>query len=176
MTTAELQESRSTDKPKADPYAKRQFKLTKVEIPVEIEYEDGSTHQFILRKANGAAIRTFRNVILSGAKIKDDKIIGFGNMADAEPTLVAACLRELTVDPATGRRLGDKPVDVHTVLAWDYKVIKELHDTVKEISDMKDMDGIDTSPEDKVKRLRKELDEAEKALVESKEDDSIRKN
>ena len=157
-------------------HGKRTYKLTKVEIPVEIEYEDGTLHHFVLRKANGNAIKNFRNVILSGAKLKDDKIIGFGNMADAEPTLVASCLRELLLDPHTGKKLGDKPVDVQTVLTWDYKIIKELNEDIKRISDMEDMDGPDKTPQDKVTRLAKELEEAKKALLESKENDAIRKN
>jgi hypothetical protein len=151
------------------------FIQKKIEVPVEITDDNGNTRYFILRKANGTAVKNFRNVILSGAKVQNDKIVGFGNLADAEPVLLANCMRELVFD-ANGQRVGDKPVDVATVLSWDHDVIKELHDEVKKISNLSDVTGVDLNPEEKVKRLNKELAEAMVELAEWQKNEATRKN
>jgi predicted phosphatase len=61
-------------------------------------------------------------------------------------------------------------------LSWDHDVIKELHDEVKKISNLSDVTGVDLNPEEKVKRLNKELEEAMVELAEWQKNEATRKN
>lgn len=146
------------------------FRIKKVEIPVQLEDDDGKVRNFVLRKANGAAVSAFRNALMAGAKIEKNKVTGIGNIADAEPVLVAACLKEVVTDDR-GTRL-ERPVTVEYVRSLDYSVIESLFTTVKQISDLKNLLGANETPEDKIKRLNTELAEA----MQEKADEEERKN
>lgn len=152
------------------------YRLKKVEIPLTMEDDDGNVKHYVLKKANGAAVAAFRNALLAGAKIQGDKIVGMGNIADAEPVLVAACLREIVYD-SNGKKIQDLAVHPPTVLSWDYSIVQELFTEIKKISDLKDlMGGADNTPADKVKRLEKELAEARVELEQDNKSKAELKN
>jgi hypothetical protein len=144
---------------------KLKFVLKKVEVPVEIEYEDGTTHHFILRKANGSAIAAFRKVMLQNAKIQGNNMVGIGNAAEAEPVLIAQCMREVTYD-GENKRTGDKPVSSELIRSWDYSLIRNIMDELKKISDMKDLYNESADPKERIAELDKERAELEAALAE----------
>lgn len=147
---------------------KLKFVLKKVEIPIEIDYEDGTTHHFILKKANGTAVKEFRKVTMRGAKIQGNAIVGLGNSAEAEHVLIAQCLREVTFD-GEGKRTGDRPVSADVISSWEYPVIRGILEKLQEISDMKDIIGNSNNPKERLAEIEKEKLELEQMLAEEEQ-------
>lgn len=106
--------------------------LEPVEVPVSIR-----GRKYLLREADGAAAVKYRNANTRGARMdKDAKIVTLGEIAEAEPVLVAACLCPLD---GTGKVRYDpagNPVTatVQLVLTFRAATIRELFRKVKEIS------------------------------------------
>lgn len=146
------------------------FRIKKVEIPVQLEDDDGKVRNFVLRKANGAAIASLRNSLMMNAKIVKNKVTEVNNMADGEPVLVAACLKELVKNHQG--IVVEQPVTVEYVRSLDYTIIDSMFNTIVKISDLGNLFGNKESNEDKIKRLNTELAEA----MQEKADEEERKN
>lgn len=102
------------------------FDLDVVEVPVQI----GDQH-FLLREASGEAGKKYTNAQTRGMRVEDGKVIGFGDMAEADHVLLSSCLFRVEDGKPTEKRVG-----VDTIAKWKNKIVKALVEKCKEISDL----------------------------------------
>ena len=116
--------------------------ITPIIVPVTISGE-----QYELREANGNVACQYRNALLKctqlGPEGKPHKIDG---MADVEPLLVSLCMYDS----------GNHPVPITKVRSWPSRIVKELFNTAKKISQIDE--------EETVASLEKEKAAVEKRL------------
>ena len=108
--------------------------LTPIEIPVTL----GKTH-YVLREASADAARQYRNSAATGATFKDGGVQTGSHVGDVQPLLVGLCLYEvLEWDEATQKavKVSITPVGYNTVLKWNERIVKQLFDRAKAISNL----------------------------------------
>ena len=103
--------------------------LTPIEIPVSI-----GGKKFLLREATEDAAVKYRNKLAAAGRMVDGKVVGIGDIADAEPLLVSLCLLELyEVNGPDGLpQQRERPVLLSTVRGWPAKVVKAIFDKCME--------------------------------------------
>jgi len=98
--------------------------ITPIEVKVRIQGKN-----YVLREASEAVTCRYRNAQVRCAHVAPDgkatKVEG--PIADTEPLLVSLCLFE----EDTGA-----PVDQKVIMQWPSRVVRQLFDKVKEISDL----------------------------------------
>ena len=93
---------------------------------IEIQYTIGGV-DYILKEASGDAACQYRNALFKDIQLgPEGKPSKIGNMADVEPLLVSLCL----FNPE-GRKIA-----VDSIRKWPNRIIKQLFEKVKEISDL----------------------------------------
>ncbi len=94
--------------------------------PVERKYEiDGEV--YTLREATGTAAMDYQNAILKCTRFgPNGKPIGFSNLANTEPMLVASCLVN-----SKGLKVG-----YNTIVGWPSRILTALYKKAKEISEL----------------------------------------
>ena len=102
-------------------------------VVVEIPVQGPDGNEYILKEANGRAVKEFTNARLSGVTLgiegKPETVRGIGSL---ELLLVSLCLQ----------RVDGKPVHLRELEKWSGKIITELYGIAKEIS------GIDEKEDD----------------------------
>lgn len=125
--------------------------LTPIEIPVSI-----GVKQYVLCEATGTAGVAFNNARTKGIKFSNEgKPNSISGVADVEPLLVSLCLFE-TVEG------GRKPVPITTVQSWPYRVMKDLFDRAKEISNLDESETLED--------LQKQKTEIDKKIADFEKD------
>ncbi len=118
---------------------------------------------YVLREAMGDAVVKYRNKVTSAASLSSEgKLAKVGNIADAEPGLVASCLYRVT---DTG---VEELVTEQFVRNLPNRIMKRLYDTIKEISDM---DEVETK-----ESLMKQKKDIEQKLTNLENKDEDEKN
>lgn len=114
--------------------------------------------QFVVREADAAAVCSYRNKMMSGAKLgPEGKPVSIDKIADAEPHLVWLCLREVLPT-------GEKELDLKDVRALPNRVQRRLFDWIKRVSEL-DVDETEQALEQRIAELQLKL----KQLKEGKE-------
>jgi len=106
--------------------------LEPVEVPVTI-----GKRKYVLREASEGAAVKFRNVSMRGARMDtESKVVTLGEVAEAEPVLVAACLCPVDGTGKVRYDPGGNPITctLQQVLAMRPSTVKALFAKVKEIS------------------------------------------
>lgn len=91
---------------------------------------------YILMEATADAAVRYRNAAARAGKWADGKVVGFENIADAEPLLVALCLAETNDRGEMRLKHDNTPITVAEGLIrkWPHRVLKRLFDRVKVLS------------------------------------------
>jgi hypothetical protein len=127
--------------------------IAPIQIPVTI-----GGNKYLLKEANGDIVCRHRNNVINCSKLEDGKLTAIQGLPDTEFSLVQMCLSTVTDDPAT----NGKPVLMSVVRSWKNKVVKELFNKIKEISEMDE--------DDSLKTLIKQRDELNKKIDAIKRD------
>jgi hypothetical protein len=121
------------------------------QVPVQV-----GRQEYILREANGAGARAYRNAMLRGARLgPDGKPVSIEGMADGELVLVQHCL----VDKQ-GRQLH-----MQVLAGWPSRVLKALFQKAQEISDLVERDDSEGGLVKREETLAKELTEVRGKLA-----------
>jgi hypothetical protein len=121
------------------------------QVPVQV-----GRQEYILREANGAGARAYRNAMLRGARLgPDGKPVSIESMADGELVLVQHCL----VDKQ-GRQLH-----MQVLAGWPSRVLKALFQKAQEISDLVERDDSEGGLVKRKEVLAKELEEVRGKLA-----------
>jgi hypothetical protein len=121
------------------------------QVPVQV-----GRQEYVLREANGAGARAYRNAMLRGAKLgPDGKPVSIESMADGELVLVQHCL----VD-RQGRQLH-----MQVLAGWPSRVLKALFQKAQEISDLVERDDSEGGLVKREEVLARELEEVRGKLA-----------
>jgi hypothetical protein len=121
------------------------------QVPVQV-----GRQEYVLREANGAGARAYRNAMLRGARLgPDGKPVSIEGMADGELVLVQHCL----VDKQ-GRQLH-----MQVLAGWPSRVLKALFQKAQEISDLVERDDSEGGLVKREGALAKELEEVRGKLT-----------
>lgn len=102
------------------------------EVPVKIKGVD-----YVLLEADSDKAVAYRNKLVSSTIFDNEgRPSGVGSIADGEPTLVASCLFKVLKDKTGVRTL--EPVDEKTVRSWRNKIVTDLFNRLREISNLKE--------------------------------------
>ena len=109
-----------------------------IAVPVRIGQED-----LVLREATAEAAGKYHDAIIKSTRMADGKITGSDGLGGVEPLLVSLCLFR-----KTGKE--EVAVPLAEVRRWPARVVKQLFERVKEISelDAKDDRGPQDAPAD----------------------------
>lgn len=144
--------------------------LSLIEIPVTV-----GDKKYILREASEDSACKYRNAMLRCTKLgPEGKPASVHGIADVEPLLVSMCLFEALPD---GSGFKNSCTRVETVRSWPSRIVKQLFEKTKEISDLDEEDEDKESLEKQKKEVEEKLakleeDNAAKNMPESTEDTS----
>jgi hypothetical protein len=100
-----------------------------------IKHRNGKV--YFLKEADEDLVCKWQNMHVAAAKMADGKVVGVSGVADAEPVLVAGCLKEV-IYASDGTVKQEKVVTVQEVRSWSHKIIKPLFEEAKRISGLDD--------------------------------------
>ena len=117
-------------------------------VPVTI-----GTEKYILNEATGEVYAKYRNASVKSARLSDKgKVVGIGDVADADYVLLAACMERVTDS-------GNVAMTIAEVKAWPSRVSIKLIDRIKAISGIDDEEDTVESLEEQIKDLQEKLAE-----------------
>lgn len=126
------------------------YDLTLVEIPVTI-----GPDKYILREASGKAACIYRNAMFGHTTLgPEGNPVSFRGMADIEPLLVSLCLFKAE---------GNIPMTIDKVREWPSRILTDLYNKAKEISNLAEDEDTDES----LAKEQKALDKRKKAFAET---------
>lgn len=111
--------------------------LEPISFPVRYRGEE-----YVAREATEGAAKKWRNATIRGTRMEGGKVISMGDIADSEPLLVSLCLFKVTDK-------GEVPVPFNTICGWPARVVRPIHDKIKDISGLNE----DDTEESLVKRI-----------------------
>lgn len=133
--------------------------LAPVEIPVSL-----GKAQYALLEADEDTAGKFRTASAKNIKFDDGKMVGLGDIGATQSLLVSLCLYMADDEGkvprlADGRPDNSKRVPESVVRKWKPKVVKQLFETAKDISDLSE--GVDTE-----ESIQKQIEVLQKRLKE----------
>lgn len=112
-------------------------------IPIKFNTKKGPQF-FALSEASEEVAAQHRNLLVSQMTIQSNKATKFGRIADGEPLLVSLCILRVTEevynllkDDPTVEFKGEK-VSLTEVRSWPSKVVKDMYEKVRDMSDLKE--------------------------------------
>lgn len=128
--------------------------------PIEVEIKNLNGKDYRLREASGDVVCKFQNKRAKCMKFgTDGKTASVENIADIDPELVSMCMfgegkpGEFTIN-----------VPVATVRSWSARILKQLVDKVKKISDMEELEESVAELEKKLEAAREKAKDKEQEL------------
>ncbi len=132
--------------------------ISVIEVPVKNLYGKN----YVLREASEEAAAKWRNYHLRNSKLRDGKIVGLGDVMDGPALLLSMCMYEQS-------EKGEKLVNINVVRGWPARVVKDLFDAAKKISELEEKETRDVL-EKRLQETRKKLDELNRPLGEAVEE------
>lgn len=131
------------------------------DIPSKLDFDDDApvqseipvTYQkteYVLVEASGEVATRYQNAIFRSSKLDDGKLVGMDGLADASLILVSGCLF-----PVKDGKRGPN-VSLATVKSWPNRLVKQLFETARDMSDLGDNDTVE-SLEKQIAGLQKRL-------------------
>lgn len=119
--------------------------LSIIEIPVKLNKKN-----YILREADGEAGAKFKSRSAQCMRMEAGSVTGVGEIGELEPYLLSFCMFE------QGENGILKSVSENVIKSWPARVVKQLFDKAKEISELNESDTVES--------LEKTIREATKKL------------
>lgn len=132
--------------------------------PIGIPYRIAGK-SYLLREADeGAAIR-YRDAQIACAQMADGKVVGVRGAAGVQALLVSLCLFER---PNSQDLTVERPVPLSVIKSWPAKVIRQLFEKVRDISDLSEQE----TPE----QLEEQIAKLQERLAKLRAEESKAKN